>query len=711
MKKQLRIINKGKGLLNIIEDDLEEVSNPTPIIEYVNQQIDTRVLKSTGKSLVFDTEITKLSHLDDTTDLQKPISTAQATALADKLSLGGYVGTAQDLEDAITAAVTGVTGQALVPSSPAFAGTGIASGIALEPGTYTNLGGVVVNSNSIAVIARDALGAYSITQTALVLTGYVQKTDIIDSINSNEIQKPSSANSVRVLKEEVKKKTDDNNILVDSDELIISDSAGYVIVKISKEGLHAAFVRAQEFAVDNVEAFMNFIGLNDLNQLISNTDRYTVSDEVGNVIAKFDENGLTVFEKKEVIDAGLPADINMIISYGQSLSVYGNEGVAYDDDIPNNILMFQNGIAVDLYNPVEGTFNGSPISEDAYFGTAFTPLTKTTKQRSLAGLMREFSKLIVLENNYNSYADIPYEFIGATCGLSGASVDELSVKTANPYLRILKSVENGKKLAANQNKSFAVPVLTYMQGEGNYASTTNYVTKLTALFEELNTDIKTITGQEKDVQFIVYQPATQVGTQTGDGQNIIALDFLEVVKNNENIHFGCAMYQFNYGSDDLHADATYSYDEIGALMGVQFKRVLETNPISPIVPLSSYYVAQTGGTYKIFVKYKVDFPPLKFSNYASVSPNPNASAITNYGFSLKSGATELITAVSIINKDTVMITCLANPTGLDLTYAWNGKLGGGNLTDSYENNYRPNRALPVQRFNLYNFAPINKITF
>jgi len=184
------------------EDKLDQ-GNYVGTAETLKTDIETRQPKVAGKSLVDDTEITKLSHLDDTTDLQKPVSTATAAALALKLATGGYVGTAQDLEDAITAAVTGVTGQALVPSSPAFAGTGIASGIALEPGTYPNHGSVVVNSNSIAVIARDALGNHSITQTALVLTGYVQESDIIDAVDSTEVNKPASANSIRVVNEKV----------------------------------------------------------------------------------------------------------------------------------------------------------------------------------------------------------------------------------------------------------------------------------------------------------------------------------------------------------------------------------------------------------------------------------------------------------------------------------------------------------------------------
>jgi hypothetical protein len=48
-------------------------------------------------------------------------------------------------------------------------GTGKAYWLATQAGTYTNFGSKVVNSNSLAVISRDALGAFTISQTAFVV--------------------------------------------------------------------------------------------------------------------------------------------------------------------------------------------------------------------------------------------------------------------------------------------------------------------------------------------------------------------------------------------------------------------------------------------------------------------------------------------------------------------------------------------------------------
>ena len=49
--------------------------------------------------------------------------------------------------------------------------------LATQAGTYTNFGGVVVNTNSFAVISRDAEGVFSISQTALDLTEYAKSMD------------------------------------------------------------------------------------------------------------------------------------------------------------------------------------------------------------------------------------------------------------------------------------------------------------------------------------------------------------------------------------------------------------------------------------------------------------------------------------------------------------------------------------------------------
>jgi hypothetical protein len=66
-------------------------------------------------------------------------------------------------------------------AEPTFtpAGTGRAYWIAVIPGTYANHGGVVVATNEIAFIIRDAAGAFSISKTALDLSTYSKKIDLV----------------------------------------------------------------------------------------------------------------------------------------------------------------------------------------------------------------------------------------------------------------------------------------------------------------------------------------------------------------------------------------------------------------------------------------------------------------------------------------------------------------------------------------------------
>jgi lysophospholipase L1-like esterase len=66
-------------------------------------------------------------------------------------------------------------------------GTGRAYWMAITPGTYTNFGGVVVSANSQAFIARDAAGAFTISQRELDLTDYIQSSSMNEIIISPNI--------------------------------------------------------------------------------------------------------------------------------------------------------------------------------------------------------------------------------------------------------------------------------------------------------------------------------------------------------------------------------------------------------------------------------------------------------------------------------------------------------------------------------------------
>jgi lysophospholipase L1-like esterase len=70
----------------------------------------------------------------------------------------------------------------ITPSSTPT-GTGESFWITTEAGTYTNFGGVIVSPNSLAVISRNSVGVFSISQTAINLSSYVNYSDFVAGKN------------------------------------------------------------------------------------------------------------------------------------------------------------------------------------------------------------------------------------------------------------------------------------------------------------------------------------------------------------------------------------------------------------------------------------------------------------------------------------------------------------------------------------------------
>ena len=99
--------------------------------------------------------------------------------------------------DTLGSVVNGLKGSITPTDTPA--GTGTAYWFATQNGTYTNFGGVVVNTNSFAVISRNDVGAFSISQTAFDITSKVNVSDVINTLGSSETAKPLSAAQGKVL--------------------------------------------------------------------------------------------------------------------------------------------------------------------------------------------------------------------------------------------------------------------------------------------------------------------------------------------------------------------------------------------------------------------------------------------------------------------------------------------------------------------------------
>jgi len=85
-------------------------------------------------------------------------------------------------------------------------GTGVAFWVATQAGTYTNFGGVVVSTNSFAVISRDAAGAFSISQTTLDISSKVNISDVVNHLTSTSEVNPVSALQAKILNEKISTK-------------------------------------------------------------------------------------------------------------------------------------------------------------------------------------------------------------------------------------------------------------------------------------------------------------------------------------------------------------------------------------------------------------------------------------------------------------------------------------------------------------------------
>lgn len=475
-------------------------------------------------------------------------------------------------------------------------------------------------------------------------------------------QKPSSAAYSKAISLEEKTF---GMIGILPDGFYVSDEAGNVIFEVTDK---------VSFTGQITEAMLEAVSAKTANFLDLFPDDFYLSDSNGNVVFEI-VDGIVKFAGQSTsggatikLEGDFVSDYVHFIMDGQSLSLGGTATTA-----------------IELYDAK--TFAGGHITgydpsdtaaRDAYYGSGLINLA-TTGSDSGKGLIKIFKDLIRDENGIAA-ADQAFTPILNSGGISGAGWAALSDVNGISYKRIIESVKYAQDFAIAAGKTYSVPVMTYVQGEnsGDRDDTiTEWYTKLETLFNSFNTDIKAITGQKFDVQFIIYQIASGISAPNFLG---VPLAQLKIAQEKTNVHFGNAMYQMTY-ADALHLD-NQSYRMMWAMQGVVAKRiVVDKKKMLPIYPLSWYINKNQASTsYCIVMKMNVPAGKLVFDETINAK---FTTAPTNKGFSIKnSGSTEIITNVTISRGNTLNIFCSENPAGLELSYAAQGRVSGGNLRDS-----------------------------
>lgn len=521
-----------------------------------------------------------------------------------------------------------------------------------------------------------------------------------DILDYNNEKLTELGNESKKINEELQENKNSRNIKKEADSVVVKDVEGHEVLNLNKDGLSVTTLNVtKEIKGEGLnKSVASGVERSKIRQLTSESDELAVMDANGHIVFYIEKDGFvhTLKEPEDVIPTKLKADVNLILSYGQSLSVYGGNdfgvsvgGVPSVYRYYSNILKFSNIDGVDVQTAIKNAADLDSLNLDDILGTDFAQLESGEAIHNLGHFALYYDKLLIDKKHYTD--ELLPEFLLASCGEPGVGIPSLENKQY--YNRIIASVKQGMKIALSNNQSFNVPFLAWLQAEGNYKTDYDGVYKghLLNLFDMINRDVKEITGQTNDIIFICYNPCTEVYHDIDyDKKNDKALQIIEAEKERDNIVHGSAMHIFGYG-DELHTGGN-SYKLIGSFNALQAYNIMEENEEIPIlIPISHSVVKGTDNMYYIQLDYNVMYPPLQFKQPNEDIDNPNYSKITKHGFRiLTSESADFTTDNTNIIQDVVIsesgksiiLKCSQDPKGKTLTYAWDGFYSGGDVCDS-----------------------------
>lgn len=278
----------------------------------------------------------------------------------------------------------------------------------------------------------------------------------------------------------------------------------------------------------------------------------------------------------------------------------------------------------------------------------------------------------------------PLDWLIASSGGGGFSLALLAARSVPPvaiadlrttaassltvYERLLQAVCFAKDFATARSQSYRVKAWHWQQGHTD-ATNTSYASQFLTFYDQLNADVKTITGQTADV--ICLMP--QINWSDNGTRNeavIVDQQILDIqdTKSSRPIYCIGPMYQI---TNFIHSYRA-GYRWIGELFGKIAKKIifdgLDWQPVRPIT--------FTKGTNYVDVQFHVPVGPLQFATNA----NNIDTSLTNKGFTY-TGSSLSITGVAVQSSDTIRISLSGAPQNGDrIDYVVANRFG--NLVDS-----------------------------
>ena len=270
-------------------------------------------------------------------------------------------------------------------------------------------------------------------------------------------------------------------------------------------------------------------------------------------------------------------------------------------------------------------------------------------------------------------------------GQDGTIIANLG-KGSAPYQKFIQDIETAYNSSQNKGWDFVIPAICWMQGETDVTSYpgTDYRQLLLQFTKDIENDVKQITGQKQNIEFICYQanpvtrakdfnPLAYICPETEVPQTQ-----LELVRDHPQFHASGPTYPYNFVNEIIHIDGL-SQKKHGLLAAQAAMDILKHQKKRR----GLFPIRAKCHDMEIVIDFSIPSPPLTLDTIEVTNPGI-------YGFKVITPDNRDIAKEVSIKDNLVHILCNESPKGCRVRYAVNGdkmksgRLHGprGNLRDS-----------------------------
>ncbi|MDD7074708.1 MAG: sialate O-acetylesterase [Prevotella sp.] len=261
-------------------------------------------------------------------------------------------------------------------------------------------------------------------------------------------------------------------------------------------------------------------------------------------------------------------------------------------------------------------------------------------------------------------------------GRGGTAISNL-IKGSYPYEALIQDIQKSYDEARNKGMEFIVPAVCWMQGESDMFDYTrvDYRKLLRQFAADVNKDVKSITGQKRDVKIVGYQSCCLAKCYKFVPENYECYEIsvpqaqMQLIRDDSCFVAGTPVYFLDFVDDRIHLDGK-SQTVVGRYNAAAVLDILR-------------YGYSDRGLYPVDIKIEgkiaiIDFNKNDSKEWVGNSgklefDTINVNKVKNYGFSVITPENKDIAEKVTIVDDKIVIECNADAKGCRVRYGANGE--------------------------------------